>query len=386
VKKVPTLAFLADLDNMSLRPRAAEVSMAVGMIDYAQIDSMQIVPGARSTPDNSAIAFDWGSAQPRTVTRLMGYLTGATDATTKYQSALNNTVSLQVLGTGNVMRDKKSRAWNNATIAEVLADVTAGHRFNLVMDKHATRWARITQSNESDWSVVCRLSSMIGFWPFLNAATLYVLNPDTLATRQPVTSVLPTESSSINQTTRDLPQVGNAVISDRSGTFVDQTSGVVHSVLSDARVAIASGARPNTGRSDSVSITQQSYSEAQAVLEGKNRNAAWYIERTIEIDGRSDIKPLMPVLMPNPRMVRSNRLAVQQGWEEYDGIWLVKSVHANMKFQYDNFDYKTTLTVVRDARGTGLNVRQRRAEAFSFGSQPPTNLLNGQWASAWRSN
>lgn len=386
MNQVPALEFANEIDNLALRVRAAMVSHAVGKIDYAEVDSIQIVPGARSTPDGKAIAFDWGLRNPRTVTRQLGYLTGTKDVTSKYQASLNNTVSLQVMGVGNGMRSNKSRAWSNATIAEVLTDVLSEHRVNLVMDAHTTRWTRIVQPNESDWSLICRLAKKIGFWPYLHHTTLYVLNPDTLATRQAPTVVVPSQSLQMEQRTNDLPQTGEAIVSARTGTFVDQLSGVVHEIASAARVAVASGQRPSTGRTDNMALEQSTHAEATAVLEGVDRNAAWYIEKTVEIDGRSDLKPLMPVVIPNPRVKRPHYADIGQGWEQYDGVWLVKCVDTTMKFHYDNFGYRTTLTVVRDSRGPLLNVRQRRADTLSFSNQPATRLLDGAWVSAWRNN
>jgi hypothetical protein len=135
---------------------------------------------------------------------------------------------------------------------------------------------------------------------------------------------------------------------------------------------------------EEIALDERTYAEAQATFEGIERRTAWYIERRITVDGRSDLRPMRPVVVRSPQVVQTGKTAPQQGWEQYDGLWIVRSVHTRMRFDRDR-DFTSEVVLVRDARGPTTNVRQRRSSVFTrFEDLPPPRLLNDRWVSSWK--
>jgi hypothetical protein len=384
VKKTPFFQFAEDADNLALHPRSVVIEQAIGKIDHAVVMTTRSAPASARLVADRPLSFRWGSRKPYLTRQQYAYMAGTSDVTERKGSRLTNTVGLRLMGTGMRLRDKKHRSWNNSTVPDVVQQICGEHRLNLVIDGSKVRWTRLVQDGVSDWTFIMDLAKKMGWWAYLDNTTLFVLDPDQMIFRPNSTPVIDLSGTSgpLNQRTDDNPLMGERRVATRTAKFTDQQTGRVYNLTSADRVPVTGSSTTGSTLVEEVVIDEESYPEAQAAFDGIVRNSSWYIERTFRLDGRTDLRPLLPVLVRTPRVRQAGNLMAEPGWEQYDGFWIIKDVCVRMDFDAGG-GFTTDVTVVSDARGD-TNVRQRRGTPLDPTAQPPTRLLNDTWVSAWR--
>lgn len=382
MSSTPTFRFSSTEDQMLFRPREVTIEQEVGKIDFASISTTRLAPGASALAVERPLGFAWGVARGANRAQV-GYLAGTSDDTKRNGSASTNVVNLKWMGAAASLRTKRFRAWENVSIPYVLNIIASENRFNLVTDESTVKWSRLTQNGDSDWALVVSLAKKLGWWAYVEGTTIMVLDPDKIVHRIPALE-LRASSDDFKQHTEDLPLFGERKMATRVGRFVDQATGKEHRFVSGDRVSVVGGAPTATSLVEEVALDERTYAEAQAAFEGIERNAAWYIERTLNIEGRPDIRPLAPVLVETPRVQQIDKTNSGEGWSQYNGFWLVRSVRNHLTFGRDA-ECRTEVVLVRDAKGVTPNVRQRRPGAMTkFEGLPPSRLLEGKWVASWK--
>lgn len=381
---LPRLRFFTTEDQMLFSPVEAVIEQEICKIDMAEVTTRRVAPGSSALIDGRTFGFSWGISTPTMLSRsFYGYLEGTTDRTVGTGQKTTNDVMLRMLGTASMMRSKRSRVWGNATIPHVFADICDAHRMNLVTDASTTRWKTIKQDEESDWHLITRLAKKLGWWAHVDGTTLLVLNPDMICSRIPMAERL-VPSPHFTQSTEDISGFGTHNAAQRYATWRSE-DGATFTFNSSDRVPVTGTVNNLTKIEEEVKIDDAySLEEATAMFEGVDREASWYIRRTLVTDGRPDLRPLQPVIVRTPQVLQNNRTAPLQGWREYDGVWITEAIKHRLVFGTDA-SFTTEVRLRRDARGVAPNIRQRRsATKTRFDTLPPTRLLTGRWVAAHR--
>jgi hypothetical protein len=366
----PTFTFGS---GMPLNPREVIVEQHVGKIDYFEVKTTTVVPGTPSLHYGAPADFRYGdSANPAT---FVGYVEGANDSLNSV--ARRNLMVLQGLGSTEVMRDRRSKSWTNRTIPEIVKEIANTYRFNLVIDRSTQRWKVLTQEDQTDWAFVRSLADRVGWWAFCLGTTIYVLNPTLLAGRQ-VPVVIDANTGRFNQSSQDQPYMGDARLLVLTGRWTDPATGKTHRFTPETYVPIAGEAPPRRINEEMVIHGASTYSEARLVFLGLEKKHAWYMERRLTIDGRTDLHPGRAIHLLTPRASGTRRA---QGYEAYDGLWIIKGVQHRLAFGTSR-DFVTELSLVRDGRGYPKR-RLPIETPIAWDRQPPSRLIGDRWVSAW---
>ena len=84
------------------------------------------------------------------------------------------------------LREKKTRAWENTSLNQIVSKIAKEHSLNLIIDSEDLEVKRIDQRNEGDWEFLKRLAKDYGKVVKIDGSTLAWIDKERLSRRTPV--------------------------------------------------------------------------------------------------------------------------------------------------------------------------------------------------------
>lgn len=159
--------------NLPTKPRRLELRDGVGSHQIAVVDFP--MPKARvSMPtEGTPVSVTWGTF-PTNTHSFFGYVNHAEPVLTKTESF----VRFYLIGTSLPLNNVDSGMWQEVTGSFIAREIAAKHGLRAVVNKSTEILDRWVQGNESDFKMLSRLADRVGFDFWIDASTLYFLDPN----------------------------------------------------------------------------------------------------------------------------------------------------------------------------------------------------------------
>lgn len=314
----------AGLYSLPSHPRRVELRECAGTHQIAIVDFPS--PKARvSLPEEGTpVTVRWGTF-PTDFRTFFGYVNHIESI------VVSNipTTRFYLVGTSLSMNSVNAGLWQDVTGSFIAREIAAKHGLRAVVNKSGEILDRWVQGNESDFKMLGRLADRVGFDFWVDASTLYFLNPNQLGTRAGVTgfkrlvhgvNLLTFESVDGSLTP------GGMAVTEAFG--IDPASGGLLRTSSARTMADRGMVLPHRTTRPQVSIS--SLHEGARVSEGLADRGVW-VTATVRIHPDSSIR-IGDVVSVEGEAIPSN----------YRGNWVVKSAVRVM--DQDGVDTELVLT------------------------------------------
>lgn len=322
---------------------------------------------------DSIFSFYFGAA-PR-ATLFQGYITAVTD---EQEAQGQLSFKLTVLGASKVMYEGKPRYWTNKTVPDAIRELAAANQLGFFGHNQNYTWRALTQTEESDWSAVKRLTGRIGWVLYYRLGCLLCYDPNTLYQNSGEYTTL--VSSQTNSEITDEAESRNMISFEATedAEVLPQSLGKKFGYFTTANdVQVKEQTGEFKGFIYETSSTVRDQGEADAYLKAADDSIdGWRSHGVARIWGDADIFPGMCVGIKTTTTGR---------YSKNDGRWLVRSV----SHQGDRQSYQTQMLLSRpDNWVSYLGSTYRpfwEEDMTTTRARPYLQESQGKWISSWRS-
>lgn len=110
------------------------------------------------------VTISYPNLEPRV---FYGYITFIEPVSVTKQGLVNDSpfqiIRIYCMGASYVMKSKKSNVWENITLPELAKEIADRYDFGLAVPNDSYRFTRVSQTAESDWALLVRVSNQLGY-------------------------------------------------------------------------------------------------------------------------------------------------------------------------------------------------------------------------------
>jgi hypothetical protein len=338
--------------------------------DYAELVVVGLIPDYVTEYSDRPIYVSV-SYSPTQKFSFYGYVAFVTPEAITRRGYINNSpiqrATISCFGSSYDMKAKKSRVWEKVNLQQVVESIAQTYRYSYQVPDDSFIYSRITQSNESDVSLLIRLCESYGYRVTFSGANIHVYDPYKAMSRNmpyaELTTIVNDESNARFAPGRIMEftgTFGSMTPEGSSNEFkietLDQNGLPLSYTTSNGGMGM--GTAVPSRFTDSVPISAVSYSSAKRFGDALSRRYLPYHADAI-VTG-------LPEILPGS-VVRVN------GYNsKFDGFWMVTS--ATQKMSRSN--YITELSLVKDSVNDDLPITVN-GTPYSYPQEPA--LDKGRW-------
>jgi hypothetical protein len=295
--------------------------------------------------------------------RFVGYITHI-DPEHQARQGLVRGSPLQIstvycLGASFDMKQKRNNVWDDVTLDVVVREIAQRYRYSVATPRDDFVFHRIVQGGESDWELLSRLCSQLGYSLTIHGTHIHIfdrykaLSRDTSLTSLTVPgrrsgAIQPGQIMSFNASLGYLTPEGN--VNEETLSVLDNQGKI--NVLTSGKPGGTLGKKLPGLFTDELSHTSLSVSDARRELQNRQRSKYPFTAH-VEATGTIGVVP-------------GGLVDVQDFDSQFDGLWYVTDVsHVLTRDKY-----YTDLSIIKDS----LNGTPRRT-GTTRANRPPTSVL-----------
>jgi hypothetical protein len=317
------------------------IELSENMHDLATLDVAGIPPEYLSTYIDLPIAIKLTVARTHSCI-FKGYITYLEPHSLNKDGLVNKspfqTTRMYCIGTSYVMRNRRTDAWNNVTLPQIVRNLADKYNFTASVPNDPYVFPRLVQAGESDWALLRKACNYLGYRVSMRNTHIDIWDPFTTLSRYGTAPVYAMSANS-GMTNAEPGQVieFNASV----GSVTPEAAKVpdtIHALVDDTIVTISKNISTGYGTpiksifEDEVPVNADSIPMANAVLQGRSRDKFPYTAH-LTIVGNPSIQPGMVIQLGTYNA-------------SVDGLWIVKSVR-HEAFRGSSLSY---LSVEKDSQ------------------------------------
>jgi hypothetical protein len=350
----------------NINPLSCDIAQSIG--DHEQITlNMEPVRGlSLSDGAYKTLSFAWDSDSSG---RFYGYVVEYTVGPRR--NTPGTLITVTAMGPTMVMKTGKPRFFTNATVADVVARVSAEAQLGFVDEfgRDHYIWPQLAQTDESDWEFVNDLATRVGSQILCTEGVLRLIDPQNVLSRSEPVMLL---TNGQEQTSR--PSVGVFEYNATSySNRLPRSYAPTVSFLNSGVPQTVSGTVGKYSFQQYFSASVPVRNQAEAELAQITLPVDWEQQAQIRVSGSAKLNPGAVVY------VRGGDKAARN--EPYDGFWYITEAQHSLA----KLVYQTTLRLARLAvtsRQVGIPAKNWWLDQRG---RPMLTLNNvGNWISTWR--
>jgi hypothetical protein len=361
-------------DQISSYISRVEVREGFGVHSMAIIDVSAPPQSKVAYSELTPVVLDYGRA-PVDVVRWYGYVHHSSVLASNSNRAVTH--RYVCIGTTLPLNTQRTRSWKNVSPTSIVRQVGRENGLRTVISPSARRLTYWAQSGISDFKLLNNLADETGFRFWVEAATLYFLDPRILLVGQR-TQDIPVfnkdQAPGIQDTLRDLSILAGTMVPRNGGTT---GTSLISGLDAKTGKLIVASSSANAGTSPflnniTTSRAVDNYADAQALMEARTLASRGWITIQAQVYGMAKVSPGTLVGIGG-KSIPSDRT----------GRWLVTATkHVINRDQSNNgLMFTTTVDAERDQPFT-VTFRSDANKRFKFDSVPAV-LRNRQF---WESS
>lgn len=311
------------------------------------------------------IFFAFGQS-PR-IDTFYGYILAVREVTSKADSFQ---FSLLIVGATRVMQGGQPRFWRDRTVPGAIEETVLRGMLGYSGQTHNHKWKSLAQTNESDWALIVRLASRLGWDVYNRYGVVMCYDPEKLfEERGAYTHLIAGSEGDIS--TQDERTILDFEASETSDETPDAIGHKLGYFSGDKpQIVTQEGAfRRYTFRND---IVIRDSAEAEVYQTASNTADAYDTQKAkARLFGEADLWPGMSVdvTTSNQRIYRGR----------FDGRWMIDSVSHKM----DRASFQTQVSLSRPGKARIRDLPYRSFWAADGLAKPQMSLSDGSWTSTW---
>lgn len=216
------------------------------------------------------------------------------------------------------MRGKRTRSWENYTLAQIAKELADKYSFSVSVPNDPFVFSRFVQAEKSDWQTLVEAANYLGYRVWSTGTNIDIWDPYSALSRigsRPMYAMSGNQgalNARAGQVLKFTAQVGSAV----------KTADTIHALVDNDIFTLSFNESSGYGRTiqspyqDEVAENAVSVDMAEAALKGRNRNKM-SITANVEVVSDPSIRPGMVI-------------SLQKYDSGIDGFWIVKSARHEM--------------------------------------------------------
>lgn len=348
-----------------------EIEVTENEHDMATITMQGIEPYAVTEYLNTAVKITINSGVGRKHT-FFGYIVSTEPMIDSKRGLINkspvHSAKLRCIGASLSMKEVSSKVWDTPTLGNVLQTLAKKHDFSVSYPKDDFKPTRLTQSNESDWEFLRRVTSIYGYSMSAHGTHLNVWDPLKATSRLPSFHSLVTQNVSTGEVpcsviTFSADMGHHSVSGDTSRAFITTLTsrGLIAEIDSNEGEMKEHRSVFDSGFTKPIKHPYRTFGEAKKAVNASQRYRTLY-KATAEVTAGAGILPGGIVLL------------TEYGGE-FDGLWYVSGVVHKMGQSM----YTTELTLHKNSK---KGEEPATAGTTIFEEPPEPYLIMDQWVTS----
>ena len=317
------------------------IELSENMHDLATLDIAGIPPEYLNTYIDLPIAIKLTVARTH-MCIFYGYISYLEPESINSNGLVNNspfqTTRMYCIGTSYTMRSRRTDVWNDMTLPQIVRKLADKYSFTASVPNNKYVFPRLTQSGESDWSLLKKACGYLGYRVSMRGTHIDFWDPFTTLSRYGTTPIYAMRgnkgvlNAEPGQVIEFHATVG--VVTPESAKVPDRIHALVGGevVSLSKNISTGYGVPVSSIFEDEVASNAMSIPMAEAVLTGRSRDKFPYTAH-LSVVGNPSIQPGMVISLGEYN-------------SSVDGLWIVKSVR-HEAFRGSSMSY---LTVEKDSQ------------------------------------
>lgn len=346
------------------------IELSENMHDLATLDIAGIPPEYLTSYIDLPIAIKLTVARTHSCI-FKGYITYLEPESINKNGLVNRspfqTTRMYCIGTSYVMRNRRTDAWNNVTLPQIVRTLVDKYSLSASVPNDPYVFPRLVQAGESDWTLLRKACNYLGYRVSMRTTHIDIWDPFTTLSRY---GTAPLYAMAGNRGSLNV-EPGQVISFNASvGAVTPEAAKVpdtIHALVDDTIVTISKDISTGYGTpiksifEDEVSANAMSIPMANAVLQGRSRDKFPYTAH-LTIVGDPSIQPGQLVQLGEYN-------------SSVDGLWIVKSVR-HEAFRGSSMSY---LVVEKDSEFS--STIDPLEKVFPSTSIPESLIKNFRWIS-----